>query len=171
MSAEKLREPRNPEQHEESIESRELEKERLREVSERAANAQNHHEKSIDQIRKSIEEEEKKQPTTEISPGEQEKEASGGIIFNGQIKKTAYKKELRRVRSKLPSSERAFSAFIHSDTIENISEITARSVARPSALLSGGIFSLLGTLVVLWMSRHYGFTYNFFVFIAFYDFI
>jgi len=82
------------------------------------------------------------------------------------LKKQAYKKVLSQARKQLSPSERTFSSVIHSPTIEKASDIGAKTVARPSGILTGGIVAFVGSSVLFYMSKHYGYRYNPFVFIA-----
>ncbi len=81
-----------------------------------------------------------------------------------ELKASAYKKSMRQVRSKLSKPDKALSKVIHNKTIENVSEVSSKTVARPSGLLGGGICALAGSAFLLYMSKHYGFEYNYAVF-------
>lgn len=70
---------------------------------------------------------------------------------------------INRVRKHLSKADRAFSKVIHNPTIEAISDVTGSTVARPSGLLYGGIFSLIASLVLYLITKHYGYEYSFFV--------
>jgi hypothetical protein len=82
------------------------------------------------------------------------------------LKKDAYKQILAQTQSKLSVSARAFSKFIHNPSIETISEVSSKTVARPSGLLGGGVGAFLGSLVLLYTSKYYGFEYNYTLFIV-----
>lgn len=81
-----------------------------------------------------------------------------------ELKTNAYEQTIGRVRGDLSAAERAFSKLIHNKVIEPFSEAGARSVARPSGILGGGIAALIGSSAVLYMAKYYGFRYNFTVF-------
>lgn len=78
-----------------------------------------------------------------------------------ELKADTYKHTLKRIRSHLKTPEKAFSKIIHQPVIERTSNGLSKTVARPSAFLGGSFFALLGSAVLLYMSRHYGFTYNY----------
>lgn len=122
---------------------------------------------SIESIRSSIEKEAAKTADRkhEQQADTDKDEGPGRIVIDREVKGKAYKKELHRVQSRLPKSQRSFSKFIHSPVMEAASEIGGKTVARPSGLLGGGIAAFVGTLALVLISRHYGFSYNFFVFI------
>ena len=77
------------------------------------------------------------------------------------LKADAYKRTLQRTRRHLSVPDRAFSRVIHNRTIDAVSNATSKTVARPSALLGGGIGAFVGSAVLLYVSRQNGFTYNY----------
>jgi cation transport ATPase len=81
-------------------------------------------------------------------------------------KNATYRRTIKQVQSRLPARKRAFSHVIHQPVVEVVSEAASGTVARPSGVLGGGICALIGSSVLLYFSQHYGFRYNFFVFIA-----
>jgi hypothetical protein len=80
---------------------------------------------------------------------------------HASLKTTAYRRTLQKTQQKLPKPARVFSKFVHQDTIEKLSAISAQTVARPSGILGGSFTALLGSVIVLYLSKHYGFEYNF----------
>jgi hypothetical protein len=88
------------------------------------------------------------------------------VIGKSQIKAEAYREGLRKVRAKLRPPERALSKIVHQPVVESVSNVAATTAGRPSGILGGGIVALLGSAFVLYMSKYYGFRYNFFVFIV-----
>ena len=80
------------------------------------------------------------------------------------LKKDAYKKTMRHVRTRLSKPEKTFSKVVHNKTVENISEVGANTIARPSGILGGGICALLGSIFLVYMAKHYGFEYNYLLF-------
>jgi hypothetical protein len=77
------------------------------------------------------------------------------------MKNRAYKRELTKIQTKLPATSRRFSKVVHNPTVETISNIGAKTIARPSGLLGGSIMAFVGSLVLYVMARQYGFTYNY----------
>ena len=75
---------------------------------------------------------------------------------------------IKRVQKHLRPSDRRFSKVIHNPKVEIVSDITGGTVARPSGLLYGGLFSLLSSLFLYLLSRHYGYEYSYFVGILFF---
>lgn len=77
------------------------------------------------------------------------------------LKSEAYQHTLKSIRAKLPKTSKAFSKFAHHKVVDVLSEAGAKTVARPSGLLGGSLVSFAGSLILLYYSRHYGFTYNY----------
>ena len=74
------------------------------------------------------------------------------------VKQGVYKHTIRNVQTHLKPAERRFSKILHNDTIEAISELGASTVARPSAILGGGVVMVFGGLALLLTARYFGFT-------------
>ena len=71
-----------------------------------------------------------------------------------------------QARKQLKPIEQKFSKFIHNPKVEAISEVTGSTVARPSGLLWGSVFSFLTTSSFYIISLIFGYEYNAFVAIA-----
>lgn len=80
-----------------------------------------------------------------------------------QVKDQAYKQTLRATQQKLPKASRKFSKVIHNEMVNAVSEVGAKTVARPSGLLGGSIVAFFGSVIFLYYARHYGFRYNYLV--------
>lgn len=77
------------------------------------------------------------------------------------LKSTAYARTLAKTQQKLSKPARTFSRIAHNPVIDKISSAGAETVARPSGLLGGSLCAFLGSLIVLYYSKHYGFRYNY----------
>lgn len=77
------------------------------------------------------------------------------------LKTDAYKRTLRKVRGQLNAPQRAFSRVVHQPIIDNTSNALSKTVARPSAFLGAGLGALVGSSILLYISRKNGFTYNY----------
>lgn len=84
------------------------------------------------------------------------------------IKSQVYKQTLQRVQSHLSKPNQALSKVVHNKTVDTISNVGAQTVARPSGLLGGSICAFIGSLVLLYSAKHYGFRYNYLMFILFF---
>lgn len=76
------------------------------------------------------------------------------------VKKQTYKATMRRVESKLPAYQRTFSRVINNDTVDKVSNVAGRTVARPSAILGGGVIAFLGLGIVTLVANSQGFPVN-----------
>ena len=82
-----------------------------------------------------------------------------------ELKKATFQKEIKHIRRKLKKTEQLGSRVIHQPFVRNVSEVSAKTVTRPSGLLGGGITAFLGTSIYLYMSKHLGLKYNYAVFL------
>jgi len=138
-------------------------------VGERARNATNEHAEKLDEIRQETEAESR--PADEVVAAHIEKEepaaAPAGLI-NKELKSLKYNRTLQSVRKDLKPSERVLSKVIHNPAVDAVSQAAEKTVARPSGLLFGGIFAFVGSSAFLWISKHYGYEYNFLLFLLFF---
>lgn len=129
-----------------------------------AAEGAEEHNHSIDKLQESIHE--AALSTEEISVEQPQHGNSSQPVMGLQreLKRDAYNKTIRKIHSQLAPAERSFSKLIHHRAVEPVSEIGAKTIARPSGILGGGIIALIGSSVVLFMAKHYGFEYNLSIF-------
>lgn len=93
---------------------------------------------------------------------EHDKQREGHAHLAGDhLKSHASRQTLKTVQRQLNRPERTFSKIVHNPAVENVSEVAGKTVARPYGLLWGGIFSVLGSLLVVIVTRFYGYEYNF----------
>lgn len=150
------------------LDSRQLEKhsqrnaEKINENAEKAA--ENDLRNSLEAIQERVEKAASESAEVAAESARSETVASQSPLSLGtQFKGQAYKQEMRRVQRREKPAERAFSKIIHQPVVEEISNIAESTIARPSGLLFAGIFSVITSLAVLWISRHYGYEYNFMI--------
>lgn len=74
-------------------------------------------------------------------------------------KKQQYQATMRRVEARLPAYQRRFSRIIHNPTVDAVSNVTSKTIARPSGLLGGAVASFLGLLFIYLNARRIGFEY------------
>lgn len=149
-----------------SAESSAEQKEKLQQLLEKAEKAQHEHASSKEHLHRAAKQEAVSAKEIQGKVGEKEHGKSDtNLYITKATKKAAYKKTLRHVQRQLPKRERAFSKVIHQPVIEKASDIGAKTIARPSGVLAGGVCALIGSGFVFYMAKHYGFTYNFFVFL------
>lgn len=147
--SEKLHSSHEQHRQHESAQNNEL----LKDIVEAGKQAKHEHAEALDQIRHNID---KQALTAEKSHIEQAPTHSTQHVTK-ELKNIQYKETMRYVRRHLSKRERKFSSFVHTPSIEKISEVSAKTIARPSGLLGGGLLALVGSITVLYFARQYGF--------------
>lgn len=74
-----------------------------------------------------------------------------------QEKDAAYKKTMKQVQSEMSPVSRVFSKVIHAPAVEKASQALGSTVARPNALLAGGLSAFLFVLVAYFVAKKYGY--------------
>lgn len=98
----------------------------------------------------------------EIAVGDrQENDDTPVLGLQKELKQQAYLRTMQKVQSRLSGPERVFSRVIHTQVVNALSEAGARSIGRPSGLMGGALCALLGSSLLLYVAKHYGFTYNY----------
>jgi hypothetical protein len=95
--------------------------------------------------------------------GNEQNSASQPFGLHRELKSDAYKRSIQKARTQLSAPDRVISRIIHQPAVESVSNVAAATVARPSGMLMGSVFALLGSALLLFMARRYGFTYNYLV--------
>lgn len=80
------------------------------------------------------------------------------------LKIDAYHKVLSATQTRLSAPNRAFSKLVHARSVDAISTVAAKTIARPSGLLGGGIVALVGSAWIAYVATNAGFRYNYSVF-------
>jgi hypothetical protein len=80
-----------------------------------------------------------------------------------QAKNVKLSTNLSIIRSNLNKTSKTFSNLVHRPVINSLSEISAKTIVRPSAILCGGLFTLIGSGYYLYLEKQTGYKYNFFV--------
>lgn len=129
---------------------------------ERAAIEAKEHKIDVNEIQKNIEKHAKSSETIKVDKAEVAPSQELGSY--GAIKSQTYTRTLSRVQARLSAPEKAMSKLMHHKVIEPMSEFAGKTIARPSGILGGGMLALIGSTILVFMSKYYGFRYNFFVF-------
>jgi hypothetical protein len=120
----------------------------------------------LEKIRETVE---KEGEHVEIHAAEVEKEEPRHIAPpDTELRKVTLNNTMARIRRQLPGPEKTFSKVIHQPVIDKVSEITGKTIFRPIGFMLGAMIGLVGSSVVLFLSRHYGFKYNYITFFAFF---
>lgn len=151
-----------------SAEKQREQHEHLAENMERSAEqAHNKPAEHIEHIRADIERVAEAADKTQERQVVHEKQPVHHHYITKKIKKDQYQKTLEQIRRQLPKkSQQRFSSFIHQPVVERLSEVSAKTIARPSGILGGASFALLGSFVVLSIAHHIGFEVPNTIFIA-----
>jgi hypothetical protein len=122
---------------------------------------------TIEEARKKALEHAKSSSET-TSLAERAPDKASPAFVNHDLKVIARNRLLKQVRENLPKNQRVFSHIIHHPVVDNISELTGKTIGRPSGLLAGGICALLGSSTFLYIAKHYGYRYNFLLWVIFF---
>ena len=122
---------------------------------EAAKRARHEHAEALDEIRHNIDKQAIEAEKSRVETVEDEPTTHQHVTK--ELKSIRYKETMRYVRRHLTKRERRFSSFIHAPSIEKVSEVSAKTIARPSGLLGGGLVALVGSITVLYIARQYGF--------------
>jgi hypothetical protein len=154
--------PLSPETHLINPEIGKEVQESLTNHAEAADNARHEHQEHIGEIRQAVEQ--KAISGKEISLAENANTSPQPAFINRELQRLSFNRNLIRIRKRLSPVEKAASKLIHQPVVHKISEISEETIARPSGLLGGGILGLVGSSLLLYMAKHYGFEYNYLAF-------
>lgn len=87
---------------------------------------------------------------------------------NRELKNITLNRELKQIRRKLNAPDKVLSRIIHQPVVRAVSELSDKTVARPSGLFGGGLVAFIGTTGYLWFTRHIGLQYNYLLFLLFF---
>lgn len=85
---------------------------------------------------------------------------------NFELKQVTLQRELTHIRRHLSAPQRRLSKIIHQPVVRKVSEVSSKTVSRPSGLLGGGIMAFVGSSSYLYLAKNQGFRYNYAVFLA-----
>ena len=162
--AERIIHPEQSKHHEKVVSKEHLEhaeKQRTH-AAERAKKERS--ELNLEKLRQAAKEEAASKEAHDHHKHDQADEPDTPIGTQRSIKAQAYRQTMRRIQSRLPKVSRAFSKIVHNKTVDAVSNVGAQTVARPSGLLGGSICAFIGSVVLLYSAKHYGFRYNYLVF-------
>jgi Fe2+ transport system protein B len=163
--SEKLHSSQEHKHNSESLDLAAESRRNLENIHKKAEKVGEHTEEHVEQAKSKVETQAVSGKEYTVGEKETTHSSSHRTYNQKQLKAESFDKTIKHIRKKLPKNEKAFSKVIHNKKIEAASEIGAKTVARPSGILGGGIAALLGSLFLLVMAKYYGFEYNFFAFI------
>ena len=118
------------------------------------------HQDNLDDIQRSIELHAKKSHETVHHRSPEASQGPSDTFVNKELKIMAFERTMHRLRRNLSPINRTASKVIHNQTVDKASELGAKTIARPSAILGAGVLSALGGLVYFWICKHFGYEYN-----------
>ncbi len=158
--------------HEQERGGHELEdhsKEILEKLAEKGRESEQAHAEKVKETLEDIRAEalDKSQSSEEMTLSQEEsvEEPDAPLLVNADLKNIKYRRTLQSVRKDLKPTERVLSKVIHNQTVDAVSEVAGKTIARPSGFLTGAIFAFVGSSVYLWLTKHYGYQYNFLFFV------
>lgn len=116
---------------------------------------------NLEKVKKAIEDSRPKESEELKKQMAQPKEKTHYAPPNKELKKHARRTYLGKARRQLDPTARAFSKWIHNDAVDAISEMSAKTIFRPSGLLIGGAFTFIASFYYYHLSQNNGFRYNF----------
>lgn len=149
-------------EHQPSPEVTEQQRENLEKLQEAGKQAEREHASiELDSLQKAAETQ--AISGKEVPVGERQEDTSQSHTFGMQreLKADAYKRMLSKTRQQLKAPDRVMSKLIHQPAVEAISNVAAKTVARPSGIFGGSICALLGSAWLLYTAKQVGFTYNY----------
>ena len=159
--SERIIHPEHHHSHEKLVDEKQLEKLEHAKKLEAEKARQHQSEKNLAEIRKLAQAEAAERETVLAHDKLKDDEPDTSLGSQQAMKEDAYKHTLQKTRRHLTKTERRFSKVAHNAAVEAVSAAAAQTVARPSGLLGGGICAFLGSLIVLYYAKHYGFHYNY----------
>lgn len=161
--------------HEQELGSQELEdhsKEILEKLAEKGRESGEEHaekvKETLEDIRAEALEKSKTSEEMVLKHEESTREPDAPLLVNADLKNIKYKRTLQSVRKDLRPTERVLSKVIHNQTVDAVSELAGKTIARPSGFLTGAVLAFVGSSVYLWITKHYGYEYNFLLFVMFF---
>lgn len=120
----------------------------------------------MDAIKKSVESQ--AISAKEIMPAESAaNNAPQDGYINRELKDMAFRRTMKNTRRHMGAPSRLVSKVIHQPVVEKVSEVASSTVARPSGIIGGGLFAVMGSILLLWITKKYGYEYNYLMFIIF----
>lgn len=118
----------------------------------------------IEAIKHSIEKQAKSAKETRVDSGSEKDDAQHYLVTKG-LKQEAFKRSLQRARKHMSATSRGFSKVIHQPVVDAVSNVGAKTIARPTGILTGAVIALAGSSYLLWSAKHYGYQYNYLTFL------
>jgi hypothetical protein len=104
-------------------------------------------------------------PLERLEASENASNTPAPLHVNRELKDLTLSRELKQIQRKLKTPDRVLSKVVHQPLVRAVSEVSGKTLARPSGLLGGSLLAFLGTTSYLFYARHIGLQYNYLVFL------
>ena len=140
----------------------------LDEAKKEAAEAKHHHAEKLDEIRNEIEKQATgaKEMSASETKSQEEPEAANTYWNSQEYRDLAFKQFMSKVQKHLTPTEKIGSKLFHQPMVEKASEIGSKTVARPSGVLAGSIFSFITSLATYYFAKQNGYDMTYSIFIV-----
>jgi hypothetical protein len=100
-----------------------------------------------------------------LGDNEKNSEATNSAPYiDHQLQGIVQAREIKNLQRQESPYQRTLSKLVHQPVISKVSEVSSKTISRPSGLLGGGIVALAGSLGYYLLAKHIGFTYNYAIF-------
>ncbi|HMS50248.1 MAG TPA: hypothetical protein PKA02_02290 [Candidatus Saccharibacteria bacterium] len=121
--------------------------------------------KEVESIRSDVKQEAISGKDVAIDTAAKERVSTAQPLISRDLRATMLQRTLTSIRKKLPLPYRSLSKVVHNKPVEVISSASEKTIARPIGLLGGGMAALGGSIFSFYMASHYGYKYNFLLYI------
>jgi len=149
--------------HYEHLKSKEVNTAKMELVAAQAENAQA---KQLEAARQTIEQ--TAENITQLPQLSEQKPRLQPSFISKELRILTTRRALSRIRRSLPLPQRVLSNVIHQPVVRVFSDATAKTIARPLALLIGGLCAFAGTAAYYTFASRIGLSYNHSVWILFF---
>lgn len=105
-------------------------------------------------------------PLDKLQAAEKASEPQAPAHVNQDLAQATLQRELTHIRRHLSAPQKRLSKIIHRPVVSKVSEVSGKTIGRPSGMLGGGILAFVGCLSYLYLANHQGFRYNYGVFLV-----
>jgi hypothetical protein len=107
----------------------------------------------------------KKEVIDKLRVNEARDESVSRAPANQELKDITLKGELKHIRKRLNRRDQLVSKVIHQPVVRVLSDVSSKTITRPSGLLGGGIVAFVGTSSYYLFTKHVGIKYNYLIFV------
>lgn len=94
----------------------------------------------------------------------EENSPDNSSIINRELLDVVKHREIKNLQRQHPAPQRALSRIVHQPFVSSVSELSSKTVSRPSGLLGGSLLALIGSAGYYYLAKRIGFKYNYLIF-------